>query len=645
MCGIAGLIDTRKRHSPTELQGFARKMANTMRYRGPDDSGVWVDKHGHCALSHRRLSIIDVSAGGHQPRATAHGDAAITFNGEIYNYLDLRKELEEAGQHFETQSDTEVLLTLVHMHGQSCLPALDAMYAFGYYDSSKGELLLARDPFGEKPVYYTHQNGYFGFASELHALFEIPNFQKIVDEEAVAEFLLYQYIPAPRTIFKNVFKIPPGHFLKFVLDGTISLSRHFEFQPQQNPDERVSLDALADELQEILLRSTKRRMISDVPLGTFLSGGVDSSTVVALATQALGRQVKTFSMGFPGSDESEHLFAREIAGHLRTEHYERLETPDIAVMVKRLATLLDEPNGDSSCLPTYLLSEFTAERVTVALSGDGGDEMFGGYGRYFATLNEYQDHLDSHNGAAGKRTDVAWTPGKAYLSSRLLIFSEEQLLTLYHVLPPEAAGKLAALRQFMDTSSMPLLARMRKLDMDMYMPGAVLAKVDRMSMQHSLEVRCPFLSIEVARFAERLAPRHCYRSGLGKLVLKEVASRFLPRAWLDRRKMGFGVPIPLWGKDDLLNLMQSVFLHSKRSMLGHWIPVARLNDFIELQRSATHFSAYQVWNLLILELWLQHHLHPRKDLEVLTGRCRQLFRSGYTSIRRKFNHEEFRPTQ
>ena len=321
---------------------------------------------------------------------------------------------------------------------------------------------------------------------------------------------------------------------------------------------------LADELEEILLRLVKRRMIADVPLGAFLSGGVDSSTVVALMTKALGGAVKTFSIGFQNApDETEHLFARQIAQHLGTEHHDQVLELDVLPLMHHIGTVLDEPNGDSSCLPTYLVSKIAKEHVTVCLSGDGGDEMFGGYGRYFATL------ADEH-----KQPD--FDAGRQYFSSRMLIYLDEHLAELFGRVPPRTEALLGSLRRRIEPRSGATAAPLRAYDAAHYMPGAVLAKVDRMTMQHSLEVRTPFLSRELAAFCEQLSVDDCYdRGGLsgpqGKLVLKEVAQRYLPRPWLDRRKMGFGVPTKTgWGRDKMLGWMQELVVAGD-SKLSQWI--------------------------------------------------------------------------
>lgn len=605
MCGIAGIINLEGRLSPDKLKQIVRAMADSMTHRGPDDSGVWVDPSGYCALSHRRLSIIDTSSAGRQPMASSDGRFHITFNGEIYNYQELKPELLQKGSCFSTQTDTEVLIEAVRQFGRQVFEKLDGMYAFALYDSETRKTVLARDAFGEKPLYYSLSGGILAFSSELHAFCHLPGFDTTLDEDGLAQYLLFQYIPPPRTIYRSISKLPPGCWMEIDENSKITIRRHFSFRPAEYPDKMQPLDALADELEEILVRSIRRRMISDVPLGAFLSGGVDSSAVVALMTQRLNRHVKTFTLGCHDTDDSEHIQARQIAEHLGADHNELVLRPDVPRLINTIAACIDEPNADSSCLPTYLLSQYSRSQVTVLLSGDGGDEMFGGYNRYFATMREEESAI------SGDPAFAKWQPGSAYLSSRILIFTPAELEQLLGSIPPETKDLLNGLRSSLNDGGLPLLSRLRQLDLHNYMPGAVLSKVDRMSMQHALEVRCPILSVEVARFAEKLATSHCYGSGQGKLVLKEVAARYLPRAWLDRRKMGFGIATDLWKKEDFISALRTQLL-GRRTRMSKWIDRKRLEAFVARQQGSA-FSPYHVWAVMLLEIWLKNHrISPAK---------------------------------
>jgi asparagine synthase (glutamine-hydrolysing) len=605
MCGIAGIIDLRGKWSRETLADIAARMADTMPHRGPDDRGVWVSPDGRCALAHRRLSIIDTSSGGHQPFHHPDGRHVVTFNGEIYNFLELREQLAARGHTFRTKSDTEVLVHLLAAEGVAALEALDGQFSFGLYDTAARTLLLGRDPFGEKPLYWSEGPGWFAFASELHALPQVPDFDASIDGDTIAEYLALQYVDAPRSIYRHAHKLRPGHWLQFDAAGQTRIGRHFAFRPRGPVRSARPMQDLADELESILLRLVRRRMIADVPLGAFLSGGVDSSTVVALMSKALGRRVKTFSIGFENApDETEHLFARQMAEHLGTEHHEQVLEVDVLPLLESISKRLDEPNGDSSCLPTFLVSQLARQHVTVSLSGDGGDEMFGGYGRYFATL---QDEARQRQG---------FDAGRIYYSSRVLTYVDEHIAELFGQVPPRTAALLASLRRQLTREPGPLLHKMRQHDAVHYMPGAVLPKVDRMSMQHSLEVRTPFLSRELAAFCEQLAVDDCYEASLlggpqGKLVLKELAQRYIPRDWLDRRKMGFGVPTKAgWGKDRMVAWLRELTLGND-AKLAQWIDRRGREAFAD--RMTHSFSFYQAWVMLLLEQWLRAHPCQRGD--------------------------------
>jgi asparagine synthase (glutamine-hydrolysing) len=375
MCGIAGLINLSGSHSREELLAMVSGMAARLSHRGPDDYGVWIDERAYCALAHRRLSIIDTSANGHQPMESENGDAVITYNGELYNYKEIRRQLQARGQTFRTDTDTEVFLKKLIYDGADALSSIDGMFALGLYNKKTQELLLARDPFGEKPLYYAQFNGLFAFSSEVTAIAGLPDFSAVVARESIEQYLLLQYIHAPRSIYRDIAKLQPGHVLKLSSQGGIQTSRYFQFSPAEIKTDQ-DLDDLADELEDILSRSIERRLMSDVPLGLFLSGGIDSSLVAALCAKKLGVHIQSFTIGFNDKEVSEHLEARAIAQFLQTDHKEKLFDENIAGMAATISRCLDEPNADTSCLPTYLLSQFARQNVTVALSGDGGDEMF-----------------------------------------------------------------------------------------------------------------------------------------------------------------------------------------------------------------------------------------------------------------------------
>ena len=600
MCGIAGLLShNRFLHSSEACDRLVRHMASVQAHRGPDDEGVWHDERGRCSLAHRRLSIIDTSKAGHQPMLDGQGRWVITFNGEIYNFKEVRAELEALGASFRGRTDTEVLLQAIATWGSDALARLDGMFAFAAFDRETGQLLLARDAFGEKPLYYVElPNHGLAFASELHALESVPGVDLTVSTDSVAELLMFQYVGAPRTIYRDVKKLPPGHWLVASPGSSPRVGRYFTFEPGGDGVDARPLGDLADELEDLLVRSLRRRLIADVPLGAFLSGGVDSSTVCALIRTKIGVPLKTYSIGFAGAPESEHLTARSFARHLGTDHHEQIVAPQASEFLYGIGGLLDEPNADSSCLPTYLLSAFARQSVTVALSGDGGDEMFGGYGRYFHTIDDAERF--------GRSLGTGWRAGDAYYSNRILVSTEEHISELFGGVPAAAAEHLRRLRESVSDPATPLIFRLRRTDVDNYLPGAVLSKVDRMSMQHSLEVRTPFLNVELARFAGRLPQSALYADKRGKRILRELACRYLPPELVALPKQGFAIPMTRWGREDLLEVAGRL-LESDESRLRRSVGQDAIGRFMKRQRSTDGFSTYQVWALAMLESWLRHH--------------------------------------
>ncbi|MDB5685393.1 MAG: putative Asparagine synthetase 1, partial [Sphingomonas bacterium] len=598
-CGIAGLYRPRSASLSPGLMGSAvRAMTDVLIHRGPDGDGLWTDPEGRCVLGHRRLSIIDTSDAGRQPMESGNGRYIVTFNGEIYNFVDLRQTLTAAGVVFKGRTDTEVLVEAFALWGVDALTRLDGMFALGIFDTLSGDLLLARDPFGEKPLYHSRlKGGGIVFGSELQALERAPGFDARISIDAMAEMLSFQYIGAPRSIYQSVRKLRPGSWMRVEQSGRVTSGSYFAFKPGEGGFTDRALPDLADELEELLAVSLRRRLVADVPLGAFLSGGVDSATVCALIARKLNRPLMTFSMGFENAPESEHLTAELFAAHLRTEHRTAIISPDVASFLSQIGSILDEPNGDSSCLPTYMLSKFAREHVTVAMSGDGGDELFAGYGRYFSAMGGQARHR------AGE--DPSWSAGRAYYGSSILVAGDSEIEKLFGTIPRGFADHLGLLRMQVDERSEQLLCELRRTDAENYMPGAVLPKVDRMSMQQSLEVRTPFLSVEVARFAERL-PDSVLVGERGKLVLREIAYRYLPRELIDLPKQGFALPMSGWARASLLEAAQNL-LGGTDSRLRAAIGSEGVAHFLERQSTVDQFSPYQVWGVVALESWMRHH--------------------------------------
>ncbi|MCB9896491.1 MAG: asparagine synthase (glutamine-hydrolyzing) [Planctomycetes bacterium] len=616
MCGIAGIVDHAGRFSREELEAIAVAMRDTLSHRGPDQHGVWVSPDGMCALAHRRLSILDLSERGRQPMVTDDGQVGLTFNGEIYSFPALREELQARGYPFRSDSDAEVLLYLFASGEPSNLPKLEGMYAFATWNASRRRLFLARDAYGQKPLYVCRGDGWFAFASEMSAFRRVPGFEARVSDEALSEYLLLQYVHAPRALWQGCAKLEPGSWMSVDFGDHAPREghgRHFEFHAEgghvtRSPYEALTPDELerkADELRPLLLSAVEKRLASDVPLGAFLSGGVDSGLIVAMMTNELGLDVDTFSIGFEDTDESEHLAAREAARLLGTRHHEKMLDPNAVELLPRIAAALDEPLGDSSCLPTFLISEFIREHVTVALSGDGGDELFGGYGRYRETLREEADWR--MRALYMVRNRRAWRPGNAYCSLRWLMFDPQGVRDLAGREAGDHADALVGewVRE-LDRRDRPLVHRMRELDVRTYMPGAVLAKVDRMSMRFALEVRSPFYDRALADFSRSLGAEFCYHDGVTKPLLRTLAARYLPKEHAARPKMGFGLPGRAWTADTILGLCDEVLLSRDghvAAMLGH----DGLRRFVAHQRQEGCFSIFQVWTVLMLEFWMREH--------------------------------------
>jgi asparagine synthase (glutamine-hydrolysing) len=600
MCGIAGLFAYRPTVASAEdARNLVGAMSASLVHRGPDDAGIWVDAESRCVLASRRLSVIDVSDAGHQPMSSFDGRWVVAYNGEIYNFAALRPLLEARGIAFRGHADTEVLVNGIATWGTATLGKLDGMFAFAAFDTVSGELLLARDPFGEKPLYYLElPHGGLAFASEVQALERVPGFDGEMSLDAMAELLMFQYIGAPRSIYRSVSKLPPGHWLRAAPGEPLRVERYFEFRPGMGGFDTRPLPALADELEDLLERSVRSRMVADVPLGAFLSGGVDSSTVCALIRRKAGLPLKTFSIGFAGAPESEHAAAREFARHLGTEHTERIVAPVAMEALAGLGALMDEPNADWSCLPVYWLSELAREQVTVAVSGDGGDEMFGGYDRYLEALD------------SSRKGGTAGSAGATYYNPYLLDAGEKEIAGLFGGMPSGLAEHLRRLREEIDHATTPLLCRLRESDVENYLPGAVLAKVDRMSMRHSLEVRTPYLGVELARFAERLPPEVLCRPGSSKLLLREVAYRHLPRPLIDRPKLGFGLPNVAWASREI-HEVSTRLLGTSDSRLRAFFGARAMDALLARPRASFRWCAFAV-----LESWCRYH--PAKLPEIRT---------------------------
>jgi asparagine synthase (glutamine-hydrolysing) len=588
MCGIGAALALRADVGIDLLRERVARLAERQAHRGPDGAGSWDDGR-HCALSHRRLAVIDLSPAGAQPMSDSSDRYTVTYNGELYNYRELRAELESYGHVFRSRSDTEVLLAAYAEWGQECLARLDGMFAFALWDATQRRLLLARDRAGEKPLFYTRRDGMLIAASELRALAALPGGAARLDARGVFDYLALRYVPAPRSVLEDVQALAPGSAMIVQADGAMQTFPYFVFDRAVDPKPQP-LEETVDALEQALLRSIERRLLSDVPLGAFLSSGVDSSLVCALAARRLKRELRTFCAGFPGAATDETAGARRIAEALGLPHQSyALSSDDLLGVLGRFGEHLDEPNGDRSCVPVYLLSREMRREVTVAVSGDAGDELFCGYPRYagFDRLRE-------------GRTPAAALEG--YFERVLPVFAPSLLKALF---PDEYAGWRDEFLQCYAPVAMRAgwneAQRLSVLDFHSYLPGAVLAKVDRMSMRHALEVRTPFLEPEVMRIAAGLAPEQCPAQGTLKPVLRELLARHLDPALVPEAKTGFGMPAgfmqahqPLFG---------TLFASACEVLRATPFFAARREAFERLMQAAPGNINSQ-WALTVLGMWV-----------------------------------------
>jgi asparagine synthase (glutamine-hydrolysing) len=622
MCGIAGFADGAAPRSPRDGDArLLRTMCDVIRHRGPDDQGVHVEPG--VGLGMRRLSIIDLST-GHQPIHNEDGTIWLVFNGEIYNYRELRQRLESAGHVFYTSSDTETIVHAYEEWGASAFERLRGMFAIALWDRNEQTLLLARDRAGIKPLHYVEAGNRLFFGSEIKSLLAAGVVDRRIDLDALDHYLSFLYTPRDRSMFRNVRKLPPGHFLRW-RDGRAEVKQYWAVGAEETFT--GSAAEAADALRVVLKDAVTSHMMSDVPLGAFLSGGVDSSVVVGLMAEASSRPVKTFSIGFdePQFDELDH--ARTVANHFGTEHHEFVVRPDGLNILDRLIAHFDEPFADSSAIPTWYVSEVARRHVTVVLSGDGGDELFGGYDRYLP--HPAVARFDSLP-LPGRRQLAAaiWpvlphgTPGKGLLRraardengrfiDSVAMLQPDEKRALYSSDVRDALGgfdaELLLSRHFERFSKLPAQSRMMRFDFETYLPEDVLTKVDRMSMAHSIESRVPLLDNEVIEFAARL-PAHFKIAGTRrKHVLKEAARRLLPASILARRKQGFGVPLAHWFKGELSGLFSDVLATPRTRQRGYFEP-AFIDRLIAEHRSGRRDHNLRLWQLLIFELWHRQYL-------------------------------------
>ena len=635
MCGIIGFLTSKAIYIP-EYE-ILKKMQDVLVHRGPDDVGEYIhplDERGpYVFLGHRRLSIIDL-AGGHQPLSNENGTVWVIFNGEIYNFQELREKLKGKGHQFRTSSDTEVIAHAYEEYKENCFQYFNGMFAIGIWDEKGNRLVLARDRLGKKPLYYSHINETLLFASELKAIMLYPSFPRKVDPFSLMKYLFYEFIPCPHTIFKDAKKIPAASYLIWDKKGIEVRPYWSPFDPQKG--ENILSEAEAElRMMELFKESVKRRLISDVPLGVFLSGGIDSSAITALAQSEVPGKVKTFSIGFEDPSFDESKYATLASQYIGTEHHEQTMTPtDLLNIVPGLPDILDEPMADASILPTYLLSKFTRKYVTVALGGDGGDELFAGYPTYLAhkfaqryeqilrffhptstflagLLPVSDDNISFDFKVKKFLSGIPYPDGirnSVWLGS--FPFSENEKILSQEIHPQFNREKLVEEISLYE-KEYPRDDRMTKLqylDMKLYLQESILVKVDRASMACSLEVRAPFLDYELVEFAMGLPLKLKLKGFTPKYILKKAMKNWLPDEVINRPKKGFGIPIAKWVKGPLKELFGDLLSPDRIGREGFLNPdyvTPLLRDHLIGKRD----NRKQLWTLLVWELWLNRY-HP-----------------------------------
>jgi asparagine synthase (glutamine-hydrolysing) len=625
MCGIIGYVNTDRQQPINEA--VARAMNSAILHRGPDDEGFYFN--GHVALGMRRLSIIDL-AGGHQPICNEDRSIWVVFNGEIYNFPDLRQQLLQRGHKLRTQSDTEVIVHLYEEYGDELVQHLNGMFGFALWDTRKQRLLVARDRMGEKPLYFTQTSEAFVFASELKALLQHPAVERKLNLLALRKYLQYEFVPSPHTMIEGVRKLPPAHRLIFER-GHWRQERYWQLSYEQERL-KISEEVALLEVRRLLREAVRIRLLAEVPLGVLLSGGIDSSAVAAMAAESAVGRVKTFSIAFEEKSFDESSYARLVAEHLGTEHYEKRFTEhDMLDIVPEIPRLLDEPLGDASLIPTFLVSRFTREHVTVALGGDGGDELFAGYPTYLAhRMTGYYNALPAFVRKGLIEPAVARLPvstnnlsfdfkAKRFISGAALPTGmrhtvwmgsydaalQRQLLhpDIIATCPDEAVfDEVNGYNQPAGANGHDAIEQMMKLDATHYLSECVLFKVDRASMAASLETRAPLLDHTFIEFLTQLPLDLKLRRFTGKYILKQAMRDRLPRAVIDRPKKGFGMPVAKWVKGELRPLVRDTFASKRLEQSGLFNAtfVQRLLD--EHERGIADHRKL-IWTLLMFELW------------------------------------------
>jgi asparagine synthase (glutamine-hydrolysing) len=616
MCGIVGIASA----IPGIDQSALTAMRDTVSHRGPDDKGLWRSADDQVGLAHRRLAIIDLSAAGRQPMVSASGRSHVVYNGEIYNYRDLRRELESLGRRFRTASDTEVLLEAYEQWGVGCLDRLNGMFAFGLSDAASRRLLLARDRAGEKPLFYRHAEGRLTFASELKALLRDDRVPRRLNHEALEHYLAFGYVPDGMCLLDGVRKLPQGHALLYDQESdTLETWAYWRLPAREGAPHARTDDELADELDELLADSVRLRLIADVPVGIMLSGGLDSSLVTATAARVADRRVRTFTISFPGHGAyDEAPYARAVASHFGTEHVEIAAEPATVALLPELARQYDEPIADSSMVPTYLVSRQIRRHATVALGGDGGDELFGGYPHYGWLQSQERVRryvpapIRRAVRAAGLRLPLGFRGRNYVLGLGLdaagsiaqfnLYFDADARRRLLRRAPAATGRSPEAFKVALCAGGGSVLQQATSVDFQTYLVDDILVKVDRASMLASLEVRAPWLDPRLIDFAFRLPDRLRATSRERKVLVRALAARRLPASLDLERKQGFSLPLDAWFKGDWGRFVEEVLRDAEPSLFDRRF----IDTLLQAQRRGLG-NTQRLFSLTIFELWRRHY--------------------------------------
>lgn len=629
MCGLAGFMRGPATFDREAHKSWLEAMGEAIRHRGPDAGATWLDEQ--IGLVHRRLSILDLSDAGTQPMVSASGRHVIVFNGEIYNFQAIRQELLGQGVRFRTGTDTEVLLELYEREGADCIERLNGMFAFAIWNRQSKSLFLARDRLGKKPLYYYQRDNEFAFASEIKALHPLPFIDTTLRADALKDFFFYQYVPDPKSIYQSVHKLPPGHWLELA-HGRVTIKAYWDltFASQSSTDAYQLQHALRQELEE----AVKRRLVSDVPLGAFLSGGVDSSAVVSLMAGASERPVTTCAIGFDSEKYDEVQYARRVAEQFGTNHHEFTVREQVADSLPAISRFFDEPFADPSFVPTYFVSRLARQQVTVALAGDGGDENFAGYGKYAIDARENQlrsffpellrERLFPGLGVlAGKiphglgrrarslLTSLAQDPATAFYQSNRFCDPAvwNRIITPELKRATEGYDPADITRDhYNNANAEDHLSRILYADFKTYLPGDILVKVDRMSMANSLETRAPMLDYRFVEFAASVPSSYKLHGSQKKYLLKKAFEDFLPHDILYRKKMGFSVPLAQWLRHEIRPLAEPL-LTSPQSPLARFFRMEMIAGLWQTHMTGRNHYTQELWTLLALALWQQQYPH------------------------------------